>query len=91
MSNERNAEVSYSERFLKSFKKLPARIQQKAEVVDSIFRGNIFDPRLHTHKLHGKDHEHWAYSVDNRYRIKFLFIDDHHVLCLDVGLHDEVY
>lgn len=83
--------VEYSKTFLRSLKKLAHNIQDKAEERECLFLLNPFDPRIHTHKLHGKDKNLWAYSIDNRYRIKFIFLNDRRVLYLDIGTHDEVY
>ena len=83
--------IQYSDKFHKRLKKLPKHILEKAEEREKIFQTNIFDPRLETHKLHGKDKLHWAYSVDRKYRIKFLFLNDNDVLYLTIGTHDEVY
>ncbi|MFH1170069.1 MAG: type II toxin-antitoxin system mRNA interferase toxin, RelE/StbE family [Candidatus Vogelbacteria bacterium] len=83
--------IQYSEQFLKRLKKLAKRILEKAEEREIIFRANPFDPRLETHKLHGKDKLHWAYSVDWKYRVKFLFLNDNDILYLTIGTHDEVY
>ena len=84
--------IEYSPKFLRSLGKLPYAIQEKAETKEKIFRNDIFDPRLDTHKLHGKDQGRWAYSVDYEYRIKFIFLNDNRgVFYLDIGMHDEVY
>ncbi|MEK7586985.1 MAG: type II toxin-antitoxin system mRNA interferase toxin, RelE/StbE family [Patescibacteria group bacterium] len=83
--------VFTSKYFDKRYKKLPQLIKIKAEKKEKIFVVHPFDPRLETHKLHGKDKEHWAYSVDQKYRIKFLFLDNGYVLYLTIGTHDEVY
>ncbi len=80
-----------SEKFKRKYKKLPKAVKLKAEKQEEIFLTNPFDPRLDMHKLHGKDKDHWAYSVDRRIRIKFAFFDDSTVLYLDVGTHDDVY
>lgn len=77
--------------FDRSYKKLPEAIKLKAEAKEKIFAKNPFHAILRTHKLHGKDKEHWAYWVDNKYRIKFLFLNGNKVLYLDVGTHEEVY
>ncbi|MEJ0053498.1 MAG: hypothetical protein WDN10_02110 [bacterium] len=47
-----------------------------------------FLPSLGTHKLHGKDRGAWAFSIDRKYRIKFVFIAGDRILFLDVGTHD---
>jgi mRNA-degrading endonuclease YafQ of YafQ-DinJ toxin-antitoxin module len=80
-----------SEKFKRKYKKLPKAVKTKAEKQEEVFLANPFDVRLYTHKLHGKDKNHWAYSVDRRVRIKFAFLEDGTVLYLDIGTHDEVY
>ncbi len=53
-----------------------------------IFSENIFDPRLETHKLHGRMSDKWAFCINRKDRIVFSFISPGHVLFLDVGDHD---
>ena len=48
-------EVEYSKNFLKSLRKLPVRIIDKAEEKEKIFKENPFHPVLKTHKLSGKE------------------------------------
>lgn len=91
MSGDKSINVEYSKKFLRSIKKLSKDLQGKALECEELFRRNIFDPRLHTHKLHGKDKDLWAYSINNKYRIKFLFFENDTVLYIDIGTHDEVY
>lgn len=74
--------------FDKSYKKLLREIKDKAKEREKIFRVNAFDPRLRTHKLHGKDRNSWAFWIDYTYRIKFIFLNEGEVLFLDVGIHD---
>ena len=80
--------IETASRFDHHYKKLPKRLKELAKGKESIFRVDPFDHRLKTHKLHGKDSKYWAFSVDNRYRIKFIFIAEEHVLFLDIGTHD---
>jgi addiction module RelE/StbE family toxin len=84
-------EIFASPKFKRHYKKLPKETKIKAEKQEKTFRNNAFDPCLHTHKLHGKEKEYWAYSVDKRYRIIFVFLNNNRVLYLDIGTHDEVY
>lgn len=74
-------------KFDKSYKKLRKEVKDRAKEKEEIFRKNPFDPKLKTHKLHGKEKEHWAFWVDYNYRIKFIFLLDEEVLFLDVGTH----
>ena len=80
--------IEYSHRFLKEMSRLPKRIIDEAQKKELIFRANPFDPRLRTHKLHGKEKELWAFWINHRYRIKFFFATDTLVVFVEVGLHD---
>ncbi|PIZ82087.1 MAG: type II toxin-antitoxin system mRNA interferase toxin, RelE/StbE family [Parcubacteria group bacterium CG_4_10_14_0_2_um_filter_41_6] len=83
--------VKISSKFKKQYKKLPVHIKLKAKDQEIFFVINPFNPRLETHKLHGRNRECWAYSIDRSYRIKFIFKNDGSVLYLNIGTHDEVY
>ena len=63
--------IIYGSKFEREYKKLPWRIKDLAEEKEKIFRENLFDPRLKTHKLSGKLKDFWAFSVDYKYRIIF--------------------
>jgi len=80
--------VSYSRAFLKKLSRLPQRLVDQAQERETIFRENPFDSRLETHKLHGDDRDAWAFSINRRYRIKFIFLTATSALFLDVGTHD---
>lgn len=74
--------------FEKSFRKLPARIQDLAAKKDKWFRQDAFDSRLHTHKLKGELGGYWSYYINLQYRILFRFLDSYEVLYYDIGTHD---
>ncbi len=80
--------VDYSRIFLRKMSRLARRVVGEAEQKEALFRENAFHPRLHTHNLHGKDKNAWAFWINNKYRIKFVFLNAQHVLFLDVGTHD---
>jgi mRNA-degrading endonuclease YafQ of YafQ-DinJ toxin-antitoxin module len=81
-------EIKISPLFERHYRKLPKEIKERAKRKEKIFRKNPFDPRLKTHKLHGKEKECWAFWIDYKYRIKFIFLSDEEVLFLDIGPHD---
>ena len=81
-------EIKVSPLFEKHYKKLPKKIKEKAKEKEKIFREDPFHPLLRTHKLHGKDKDCWAFWIDYRYRIKFIFLSENKVLFLDIGPHD---
>jgi len=85
---KRSVEVFYSSGFERAYEELELVIKKKAERRIKIFRGDAFDKRLDTHKLHGKLKEFWAFSVDDKYRIAFKFVNDETVVFLDIGDHD---
>lgn len=80
--------VKVSNRFEKSYFKLPKEVKELAKKKEFIFRDNPFDPQLDTHKLHGKDKDSWSFSITGKYRIKFIFVSERAVLFLEVGTHD---
>ncbi len=90
MDGARIREVRYTRKFLKALAKLPERVIIQASQKEEIFKNNPFDSRLGTHKLSGKEKEHWAFWINYSYRIKFLFISDSEVLFLGIGTH-EIY
>jgi len=81
-------EIKVSPLFEKHYKKLPKTIKEKAKEKEKIFRENPFHPLLRTHKLHGKDRDCWAFWIDYKFRIKFIFLSENEVLFLDIGPHN---
>ena len=61
-------------------------IQQRAKEREKIFRNNPFDPRLDTHKLHGRLNGQWSFWITGKVRIMFEF-DNGDVIFLDIGDH----
>jgi mRNA-degrading endonuclease YafQ of YafQ-DinJ toxin-antitoxin module len=80
--------IIYSPQFERAYKKLPLAVKKKAEKQENIFRVNPFDSRLKTHKLSGKLHEFWSFSIDYSYRIVFEFGINDAVYFHDAGNHD---
>lgn len=80
--------IEYSSRFLKSASRLPAKLLALADSKEALFCTNPFHPSLNTHKLRGIEKDAWAFSVNQKYRIKFIFLSRGAVLFLDVGTHD---
>ncbi len=74
--------------FEKHYRKLPKRVKEQAHEKELVFRADPFDSTLRTHKLHGKDKDAYAFSVNYSCRVKFVFLDEESVLFLDIGSHD---
>ncbi len=81
-------EIFTTSLFLRKFKKLPSEIKQEAIKKEKTFRGNPFDPKLRTHKLHGAYARFWAFSVTNTHRIMFEFLKDNKAVFVDIDTHD---
>lgn len=81
-------EINSHPRFDRHYKKLPKNIKAAARERERVFRETPFHPSLRTHKLHGKDTDMWAFWINQKYRIKFVFVSPAHVLFLDIGTHD---
>ncbi len=84
-------EIRTSPKFERQYKKLPLELKDKAKEAEAKFRANPFDARLDTHKLHGKEAPHWAFSITRKYRVKFLSLGNGEVMFVEVGTHDGVY
>lgn len=74
----------YSSKFLRSFQKLPKNIQDEFRHREILFRGNLFNPKLRTHKLKGK--KEWAFLVTYKIRVTFV-LDKKFVLLVNIGDH----
>ncbi len=79
--------IAYSSHFKRAIKWLG---KEQADIIrerEEIFKTDCFDPRLKTHKLHGKLNGYYSFSITHSHRILFEFLDDHSVGFLDIGDH----
>ena len=79
--------IFYSSKFEREYKRLPLRVKEKAEKLETLFRADPFDTKLKTHKLHGKLAGYSAFWIDRKYRIIFEFVDDEVVWFHAIGDH----
>ncbi len=80
--------IETSARFERHYQKLSQEVRDAAKRKEDIFRENPYHPGLRTHPLHGKDKDAWAFWINQKYRIKFLFLSPSNALFLDIGTHD---
>lgn len=80
--------ILYLPKFARQFRKLPRAVQNAAIEHEAWFRANVFDSRLHTHKLKGPLDGFWSFSVTNRYRIIFDFAEADVLRFYAIGDHD---
>ena len=57
----------------------------------AIFKEDVFDKRLKTHRLKGNLKEYYAFSINYSDRIVFKIIQDKSVYFIEVGSHDVCY
>lgn len=79
--------IVYTSKFVREYKKLTKEIQLLAEEKEKIFRKNLFNPILGSHKLHGRFEDFWSFSVDFKYRIIFEFGNNNTVYFHSIGDH----
>lgn len=81
--------IYYHPRFRRSFRGLDNEKKTQAEESIALFRSDPFNIRLDTHRLHGKLKKQWSFSVTNRDRVLFEFLnkDQTEVVFLDIGDH----
>ena len=63
--------LNYTAVFKKELAKIPKDQLKKFARKEKIFRQNIFDPRLKTHKLGGKLFGFYSFSISYNWRIVF--------------------
>ena len=81
-------QILYSARFAKQYRKLSTAVKMLAEEREIVFRSHPFDATLSTHKLHGKLKGYYSFSINNKYRIIFEFVNDGTIKFHYVGTHD---
>lgn len=79
--------VGYAPGFLRSFNKLSGALQQEVEERVALFEKNPQNPSLRVHKLKGRLHGRWSFSVNYQYRIVFMYEKKHTAILLEVGDH----
>ncbi|OGZ06689.1 MAG: hypothetical protein A3D65_02090 [Candidatus Lloydbacteria bacterium RIFCSPHIGHO2_02_FULL_50_13] len=66
-------EIHVTKKFERQYKLLPDRVKEFAKEKEIVFKNNPFDPRLETHKLHGKKKEAWAFRSRARIALNSFF------------------
>lgn len=80
------------------FKKLKKFIKKHPEILDKYTKTiemleiDPFYPSLRLHKLKGGLGEYFSISINMKYRVVIDFIiQEHQIIPIDIGTHDEVY
>lgn len=81
--------INLSPRFKRSYKKLPAKIQDDFNEKIILFAKDPRDAKLGSHKLKGKLQSCLSFCLKDGYRVLFEFRAKDEVDLLDVGPHDK--
>ena len=79
----------WSKRSMRRFRKLPLDVKEKLCERIKIFEKDPFDSRLKTHRLKGKLHGYFSFSLNYSYRVIFRTSDEYknHFEIIDIGTH----
>ncbi|MEX0616364.1 MAG: type II toxin-antitoxin system mRNA interferase toxin, RelE/StbE family [Candidatus Woykebacteria bacterium] len=80
-------QIKYSSAFFKSLKRFPSSELKSLKKQEQIFKEDVFDPRLKTHKLKGKLADFYSFSVSYQWRIVFHFEEGSVVVFDNIGTH----
>ena len=87
--------VSYDAAFEKKFEKFTNQLtddeKERLRKKLKIFKEDVFDKRLKTHKLKGNLSDYYAFSINYSNRIVFKILQDGGVYFIEVGSHDVCY
>ncbi|MBI5969526.1 MAG: type II toxin-antitoxin system mRNA interferase toxin, RelE/StbE family [Deltaproteobacteria bacterium] len=87
--------VKFDAAFEKRFKKYTAQMSEaerrRLKKRLEIFKEDVFDKRLKTHKLKGELAEYYAFSISYSDRIVFKILDNEGVYLMEIGGHDVCY
>lgn len=79
--------INYSPAFFKALKKFPKSQLKFLKRQETIFKQDIFDPRLKTHKLKGELKNFYSFSISYHWRIVF-HLKESGIIVLDgIGTH----
>ena len=81
----------FERKFQKYKEKLTSKQKDNIKVKLMIFKENIFDERLKTHKLSWNLKDYYSIRINFRERLKFKLLPDWDVFFYDVWSHDDIY
>lgn len=84
-------DAGFEKRFQKYKNQLTETERQRLKKRLEIFKENIFDRRLKTHKLKGELNNYFAFSISYSDRIVFKILDDEGIYFIEIGSHDICY
>ena len=84
-------DAAFEKRFTKYKSRLDEAGRKHLRQRFELFKEDVFDKRLKTHKLKGNLSAYYAFSINHSDRIVFKVLQDDGVLLIEVGSHDVCY
>ena len=84
-------QLIYSKHFLKSAKRLPAKIKNKLATKLEILQKNPFHPSLHTKPLTGQLFGFYSFRITREWRVIFQFLTSEVINLIEVGHRKDIY
>ena len=84
-------DASFEKKFEKYKKFLTDSEKQRLRKRMELFKEDVFDKRLRTHKLKGELSDYYAFSISFADRIVFKILKDGGVYFIEIGSHDICY
>ena len=81
----------YSNRFLKSARKLPKQQQKKLVNLLEIIQGNPFHSQLHTKSLTGQLSGLYSFRITRDWRVIFRFLSPDKIQLLNLNHRKDIY
>ena len=83
--------ILYSERFIKSARKLPKNQKEKLTDLLGIMKENPFHSKLHSKPLTGKLSGLYSFRITRDWRVVFHFLSPEEINLLEVGHRKDIY
>jgi addiction module RelE/StbE family toxin len=84
-------QIELHKNFLKSYSKLPKKIQEKFKERRNLFIENSFNPLLNNHSVEKTYPNLRSINITGDYRVLFEVKDKDTVIFMKIGTHPELY
>jgi len=84
-------DAAFEKRFKKYATQMTVVQRRRLKIRLEIFKEDVFDKRLKTHKLKGELAGYYAFSISHSDRIVFKILDDEGIYLMEIGSHDICY
>lgn len=83
--------IYYTNRFLRSARKLPLQEQEKLAKLLALAQENPFHPKLHSKPLAGELSGSYSFRITRDCRVIFQFLSADEISLIDIGHRKEIY